>query len=96
MARAPLPPILPALLQIRRLTPELLAAVRTTIGDSGIALGGQDCHAAEQGAHTGDIAAAMLHDAGCTYVIVGHSERRADHGERDPEQVVRRGRAAPR
>ena len=61
----------------------LIAAVRAATGDSGIALGGQDCHAAEQGAHTGDISAAMLHDAGCTYVIVGHSERRADHGEDD-------------
>ena len=61
----------------------LLGAVRVSIGDSGISLGGQDCHAAEQGAHTGDTSAAMLHDAGCAYVIVGHSERRADHDEDD-------------
>ena len=61
----------------------LLGAVRASIGDSGISLGGQDCHAAEQGAHTGDTSAAMLHDAGCAYVIVGHSERRADHDEDD-------------
>ena len=51
---------------------------------SAITLGGQDCHAAESGAHTGDISAAMLADAGCAYAIVGHSERRADHGENDP------------
>ena len=48
-----------------------------------LAIGGQDCHAAEKGAHTGDIAAPMLRDAGATYVILGHSERRADHGETD-------------
>lgn len=49
----------------------------------GMGLGGQDCHAAESGAHTGDISAEMLKDAGATYVILGHSERRADHGETD-------------
>lgn len=48
-----------------------------------VAVGGQDCHPAESGAHTGDISAAMLKDVGARYVIVGHSERRADHGERD-------------
>ncbi len=48
-------------------------------------LGGQDCHAAEVGAHTGDISAAMLADAGATHVILGHSERRADHGETDAQ-----------
>ncbi len=46
-----------------------------------IAVGGQDCHPADGGAHTGDISAAMLKDAGAGFVIVGHSERRADHGE---------------
>lgn len=50
-----------------------------------IGVGGQDCHAAEGGAHTGDISAAMLKDAGAGFVIVGHSERRADHGETDAE-----------
>ena len=45
--------------------------------------GGQDCHAEQSGARTGDIAAEMLKDAGATHVIVGHSERRADHGETD-------------
>lgn len=47
------------------------------------AIGGQDCHTEASGAHTGDIAAEMLADLGATYVIVGHSERRADHGESD-------------
>jgi triosephosphate isomerase len=46
-------------------------------------VGGQDCHPAASGAHTGDLAAEMLADAGATAVIVGHSERRADHGETD-------------
>ena len=46
-------------------------------------IGGQDCHTAGHGAHTGEISAAMLKDAGATLVIVGHSERRADHGETD-------------
>ncbi|WP_203074128.1 triose-phosphate isomerase [Falsiroseomonas ponticola] len=48
-----------------------------------VAVGAQDCHAAAKGAHTGDIAAPMLRDVGATYVILGHSERRADHGETD-------------
>ena len=48
---------------------------------SAVALGGQDCHASAQGAHTGDVAAPMLRDIGATYVILGHSERRADHHE---------------
>jgi triosephosphate isomerase (TIM) len=48
-----------------------------------IGFGGQDCHPAASGAHTGDISAEMLKDAGAAYVIVGHSERRADHGETD-------------
>ncbi|OYX12986.1 MAG: triose-phosphate isomerase [Rhizobiales bacterium 32-66-8] len=50
---------------------------------SPIAIGGQDCHANASGAHTGDISAQMLADAGARYIIVGHSERRADHGESD-------------
>jgi triosephosphate isomerase (TIM) len=50
---------------------------------SAIRLGAQDCHADVSGAHTGDIAAEMIADAGGTAVIVGHSERRADHGESD-------------
>ena len=50
-----------------------------------IGVGAQDCHAAEGGAHTGDISAAMLKDAGAGFVIVGHSERRAEHAETDAD-----------
>ena len=62
---------------------QLLAPVAACIGGSGLGLGGQDCHAAVSGAHTGDVSAAMLADIGCGHVIVGHSERRADHAESD-------------
>jgi triosephosphate isomerase (TIM) len=48
-----------------------------------LAIGAQDCHAKASGAHTGDISAEMIADSGGTAVIVGHSERRADHGETD-------------
>ena len=48
-----------------------------------VAIGSQDCHAAASGAYTGDISAEMLRDAGASHVIVGHSERRTDHGETD-------------
>ncbi|MBR9840636.1 MAG: triose-phosphate isomerase [Rhodobacteraceae bacterium] len=51
----------------------------------GLAIGGQDCHAKASGAHTGDISAAMLADAGAEYVILGHSERRTDHDEHDED-----------
>ena len=61
----------------------LAKTVADTVAGSGTAVGGQDCHAAVSGAHTGDVSAAMLADAGCRYVILGHSERRADHGEDD-------------
>lgn len=50
---------------------------------SRVAIGGQDCAVGASGAHTGDVSAEMLADAGATFVIVGHSERRADHGETD-------------
>lgn len=50
-----------------------------------IGVGAQDCHPADGGAHTGDVSAAMLKDAGAGFVIVGHSERRADHGESDAD-----------
>jgi triosephosphate isomerase len=49
----------------------------------GLAIGAQDCHPKPSGAHTGDISAEMLADAGASAIIVGHSERRADHGETD-------------
>jgi triosephosphate isomerase (TIM) len=52
-------------------------------GAKTLGLGGQDCHPKASGAHTGDISAEMLADAGASAVIVGHSERRADHGETD-------------
>ena len=49
-----------------------------------VAVGGQDCHTETHGAHTGDISAPMLRDAGASFVILGHSERRQNHGESDP------------
>ncbi|MGJ4893545.1 MULTISPECIES: triose-phosphate isomerase [unclassified Bradyrhizobium] len=52
-------------------------------GSRAIAVGAQDCHPKASGAHTGDVSAEMLADAGATAIIVGHSERRADHGESD-------------
>jgi triosephosphate isomerase (TIM) len=52
-------------------------------GAKTLSLGGQDCHPKASGAHTGDLSAEMLADSGATFVIVGHSERRADHGETD-------------
>ncbi len=61
----------------------LLAQMNWAAKGSNLKLGGQDCHQDASGAHTGDISAAMLRDAGATYVILGHSERRADHGETD-------------
>jgi triosephosphate isomerase len=62
---------------------------------SGLSIGGQDCHADTSGAHTGDIAAEMLADAGARAVIVGHSERRTDHHETDA-QVQAKALAAHR
>ena len=61
----------------------LLGSVGEALRGSAVALGGQDCHPARSGAYTGDVSAEMLADAGCRYVIVGHSERRAGHGEDD-------------
>lgn len=61
----------------------LIHATRKEAGLIGV--GAQDCHSADGGAHTGDISAAMLKDAGADFVIVGHSERRADHGETDAD-----------
>ena len=61
----------------------LIHATRNEAGLIGV--GAQDCHAADGGAHTGDISAAMLKDAGASFVILGHSERRADHGETDAD-----------
>jgi triosephosphate isomerase len=58
-----------------------LADVASVVAGSVVRLGAQDCHAAASGAFTGDVAAPMLADAGCSAVIVGHSERRHFHGE---------------
>jgi triosephosphate isomerase len=61
----------------------LLTRAAQAAASSPVRIGGQDCHAAESGAHTGEISAEMLKDAGASHVIVGHSERRTDHGETD-------------
>jgi len=61
----------------------LLAPIGEALAGTAVALGAQDCHQAPSGAYTGDIGAPMLADLGCRYVIVGHSERRAGHGESD-------------
>lgn len=61
----------------------LVAQMAAIAAGTALRVGGQDCHAKASGAHTGDISAAMLADAGAAYVIVGHSERRTDHAETD-------------
>ena len=61
----------------------LLARVADILATTPVKVGGQDCHPKESGAHTGDISAEMLKDAGASHVITGHSERRTDHGETD-------------
>ncbi|QIE42264.1 triose-phosphate isomerase [Meridianimarinicoccus aquatilis] len=61
----------------------LIERMRALVADAPLSIGGQDCHVAKSGAHTGDISAGMLADAGASHVIVGHSERRQDHGETD-------------
>ena len=61
----------------------LIARAGEVLAGSAVSLGAQDCHPKDKGAHTGDISAKMLADLGCKYVIVGHSERRTDHGETD-------------
>ncbi len=73
----------------------LLPVVARELTGSSIAVGGQDLHPAEKGAHTGDVSGAQLADAGCTWVLCGHSERRRDHGESD-ELVGRKAAAALR
>ena len=60
----------------------LIRTISDTLSEGGhVRVGGQNCHKAEKGAHTGEVSAEMLRDAGATHVILGHSERRADHGE---------------
>ena len=71
----------------------LLSRAADTLSESEIELGGQDCHAVVNGAHTGDISAQMLADSGAHWVIVGHSERREDHNEHN-EDVRAKANAA--
>jgi triosephosphate isomerase len=61
----------------------LLRELAVLTRNSVISLGGQDCHSLDHGAHTGDISATMLKDAGAAFCLAGHSERRTDHGETD-------------
>jgi triosephosphate isomerase len=70
-----------------------LAAVADTVRDSPIAVAAQDVHWDREGAHTGDVSTGMIVEAGCSHVIIGHSERRQEHGETD-ETVNRKLRAA--
>ncbi|MFV0513117.1 MAG: triose-phosphate isomerase [Jhaorihella sp.] len=71
----------------------LIHRAAAVVADSAVTIGGQDCHTRTAGAHTGDISAEMLRDAGAGHVITGHSERREDHGERN-EAVRGKARAA--
>lgn len=61
----------------------LISRMAGRTGRSAVSVGGQDCHTNKSGAHTGDVSADMLLEAGASYVILGHSERRADHDEAD-------------
>jgi triosephosphate isomerase len=61
----------------------IAAFAETARGSRTLGIGAQDCHPKASGAHTGDLSAEMLADAGASAIIVGHSERRADHGETD-------------
>jgi len=67
----------------------LLDRFSAALAGTSVALGGQDCHAAAQGAHTGDISAAMLTEAGASFVILGHSERRQNHGETNADVAAK-------
>jgi triosephosphate isomerase len=73
----------------------LLAVVSAALEGSPLELGGQDLHPAGEGAHTGEVSGRQLVDAGCRWVLCGHSERRRDHGE-DDEVVARKVAAAAR
>ncbi len=73
--------------------PATLLERMSRVAGRSILTGGQDCASQEHGAHTGDISALMLKDAGATHVIVGHSERRQDHGESDTD-IREKARAA--
>ena len=67
----------------------LLHPVGQALVGTDVALGAQDCHAAVSGAHTGDVSARMLKDIGCSHVLLGHSERRQDHGECDMDVAAK-------
>ncbi len=67
-------------------------AAQSVVGE-GVSIGAQDCHPASSGAHTGDVSADMIKDAGASAVIVGHSERREDHAENN-EDVRSKAKAA--
>lgn len=71
----------------------LIARMADLAKGSALRVGGQDCHAKASGAHTGDLSAGMLADAGASHVILGHSERRTDHAETDA-QVLAKAQAA--
>jgi len=71
----------------------LIERLASRVRETGLIIGGQDCHMAASGAHTGDVSAEMLVDAGAQCVIVGHSERRADHDE-PSELAAHKARAA--
>jgi triosephosphate isomerase (TIM) len=71
----------------------LIARMAEALAGTALRVGGQDCHFEAAGAHTGDVSAAQLADAGATHVILGHSERRLDHGETSA-QVARKVQAA--
>ena len=73
----------------------ILRRVKSVLKGTRIKVGGQDCHWNPAGAHTGDVSAEMLKEAGCSAVIVGHSERRTNYGETD-DMVARKARAAQR
>ncbi|HYX25551.1 MAG TPA: triose-phosphate isomerase [Thermoanaerobaculia bacterium] len=73
----------------------LIPVVAAELAGSELAVGGQDLHPDDQGAHTGDVSGAQLADAGCAWVLCGHSERRQDHGE-DDALVARKVAAAVR
>jgi triosephosphate isomerase len=73
----------------------LLPVVARELAGSTVAVGGQDLHPEDKGAHTGDVSGAQLADTGCSWALCGHSERRRDHGETD-ELVARKAAAALR
>jgi triosephosphate isomerase len=72
----------------------LIPVVARELVDSEVEVGGQDLHPEEKGAHTGDVSASQLADAGCSWVLCGHSERRQNHGESDEWVGLKVGAAA--